>query len=109
MSKMNQSDLAILAAFTYPRWRMSAEVNNIFIELNRRFRRLEKSGKAEDMAIESHTRLFGTGRISETWDDILKESRAVVLGEPGSGKSWEFRERARQLKNSGNFAFFIRL
>src|SRR5260221_14091792 len=43
-----------------------------------------------------------------SWDDLLKESRVVVLGEPGSGKTWELRERFRLLAGRGEFAFFIR-
>ncbi len=44
-----------------------------------------------------------------TWDDALKSHVVVVLGEPGSGKSWELEERARSLAESGYFAFFVRL
>jgi hypothetical protein len=79
-----------------------------FVELNRRFRKLEQKAKAEDAAVESYTDGF-SWRMSLSWDDLLKENRAVVLGEPGSGKSWELQERARALNSQGSFAFFVRL
>jgi hypothetical protein len=46
---------------------------------------------------------------SVNWDDLLKENRVVVLGEPGSGKSWEMKERARLLNSQGASAFYVRL
>ena len=32
------------------------------------------------------------------WDELLKERLVVILGEPGSGKSWEFRRQSASLK-----------
>jgi hypothetical protein len=80
-----------------------------FVELNRRFRRLKQISKVEEAALESYTEVFFRIDPGLTWDDLLKESRAVVLGEPGSGKSWEMQERARQLAAQGQFSFFVRL
>src|SRR5690348_5822995 len=80
-----------------------------FVELNRRFRKLGENGKAEETAFESYTKLkFGYER-NLNWDELLKEARVVVLGEPGSGKSWELKRRVGSLSKSGEFAFFIRL
>jgi hypothetical protein len=87
---------------------MPIEEHGSFVELNRRFRKLEQKSKTEELALESYTSFLGQmGGLS--WDDLLKENRAVVLGEPGSGKSWEMRERVRLLNNQGTFAFFVRL
>lgn len=85
------------------------ETQSLFIELNRRFRKLERAAKPEEAAVESYTTdfLWQVGGLS--WDDLLKENRAIVLGEPGSGKSWELRERAKLLNSHGAFAFFVRL
>lgn len=82
-----------------------------FVELDRRFRKLEQKAKAEEVAIESYTlELALSGRDdSFDWNKLLNENRVVILGEPGSGKSWEFRERAGILVASGLTAFFIRL
>jgi hypothetical protein len=88
---------------------MPSEKQGSYIELNRRFRRLEPKEKAEQIAFESYTTslLWPMGSLS--WDDLLKENRAVVLGEPGSGKSWEMRQCAKRLNAEGEFAFFVRL
>src|SRR5262245_60694652 len=77
--------------------------------LNRRFRKLEKNTKAEEAALESYT--FDAGRRLSTlsWEDVLNSSRTVILGEPGSGKTWELRECAKTLSDRGEFSFFIRL
>jgi hypothetical protein len=64
-----------------------------FIELNRRFRKLDQTAKAEETALDSYTVGLLWPDKNLSWDDLLKESRVVVLGEPGSGKTWELRER----------------
>lgn len=81
-----------------------------FVELNRQFRKLKPEAKAEEAAFESYTAdlLYGHNKTF-SWDSLLNEYRAVVLGEPGSGKSWEFVNRVRILKSKGEVAFFIRL
>ena len=88
---------------------MPIEEQGSFVELNRRFRKLKQKAKAEEAAVESYTGCFFWQMDSLSWDDLLKEYRAVVLGEPGSGKSWEMRERARLLNSQGASAFFVRL
>jgi hypothetical protein len=80
-----------------------------FIELNRRFRKLDPKAKPEDVTLESYSFDLFWGDKGFGWEDLLKRSRVVILGEPGSGKSWEFCERARILAEQGHFAFFIRL
>src|SRR5258707_15661787 len=82
---------------------------DLLLELNRRFRKLRLKAKAEEAAVESYTAFSFWQTDSLSWDDLLKENRAIILGEPGSGKSWEMRERARLLSNQGGFAFFVRL
>ena len=80
-----------------------------FIELNRRFRKLDLKEKTEETAFESYTAILSGIKSGFSWDDLLKEGRVVILGEAGSGKSWELRERVKLLSNRGAFAFFIRL
>src|ERR1039458_3198342 len=80
-----------------------------FIELNRRFRKLDLKEKTEESAFESYTAILSGIKSGFSWDDLLKESRVVILGEAGSGKSWELKERVKLLSNQGVFAFFIRL
>lgn len=43
------------------------------------------------------------------WQELLKLTPVVVLGEGRSGKTCEFEEQVRILKDSGNFAFFVPL
>jgi len=79
------------------------------IELDRRFLQVSPEKNPEQAAIESYTAVLSGGDSGLSWDDLLKKSRVVVLGEPGSGKTAEFREMAR-VKNQGKgLAFFISL
>lgn len=79
-----------------------------YIDLNRRFCSLRGPGAVEDLAASSYLRgsLFDS---SLGWDELLKQRLVVVLGEPGSGKSWEFRKRCDSIKEVGQPAFFIEL
>ncbi len=43
------------------------------------------------------------------WPELLKLTPVVVLGEGRSGKTCEFEEQVRILKDSGSFAFFVPL
>jgi hypothetical protein len=79
-----------------------------YIDINRRFCALRGSGGIEDEAASSY--LSGSFAHSTLgWDELLKERLVVVLGEPGSGKSWEFRRRCASLKEAGKPAFLIEL
>ena len=80
-----------------------------YIEINRRFSRLHSSGGPEELASSSYLGYWVADSGSLGWDDLLKERLVVVLGEPGSGKSWEFRWRCGSLRKDGEFAFLIEL
>jgi hypothetical protein len=83
-----------------------------FIELDRRFRKLDKESKREDIALASYTdEVFGLGLLRDglTWTELLDERLTVILGEAGSGKTWELRHRAAALADDGKFGFFIPL
>jgi hypothetical protein len=43
------------------------------------------------------------------WPEILEKSRAVLLAEASSGKTEEFRSRARILTENGQAGFFLRI
>jgi len=77
-----------------------------YIEIDRRFSRLHSSGGPEQLGY-----LSGSVADSQTvgWDELLKERLLVILGEPGSGKSWEFRWRCASLQKNGEFAFLVEL
>jgi len=80
-----------------------------YIDLDRRFRQLDPHAEPEREAVRSYTTALFAAEPGLAWKDILARSRVVVLGEPGSGKTWEFRERARSLRAGGEYAFFVRL
>lgn len=80
-----------------------------YVELGRRFGLLSKTGDRDDAADESYlVRVWsGSGRFD--WEKLLKTPLVVVLGEQGSGKSWEIEYQAAKLVAAGQFAFFLRL
>ena len=80
-----------------------------YIEIDRRFSRLHGSDRPEELAAASY--LDGSLANSQTlgWTELLKEHLVIVLGEPGSGKSWEFRSRCASLQEKGENTFLIEL
>jgi hypothetical protein len=80
-----------------------------FIELDRRFSALGPSGRDEAVALDSYTRPLLGREPGLNWNDLVQNRLVVILGEAGSGKTWEFRYRARLLSAGGQFSFFIRL
>jgi hypothetical protein len=80
-----------------------------FVELDRRFSQLDDSTRSEEAANQSY--LLGASGSPESlhWPDLLKLRLVVILGEPGSGKSWEFRHVAAALNAQGREAFYIQL
>ena len=61
------------------------------------------------MASSSYLRSFGADYRTLGWDDLLKQPVVVVLGEPGSGKSWELRWQCATIQKGGGHAFLIEL
>jgi hypothetical protein len=82
-----------------------------FVELNRKFHKFDQSDKVnEDHLFDSYrTSAPFCNTVSYSWEELLKEKRVVVLGEAGSGKTWELRERSKQLKQAGMFSVYVRL
>lgn len=81
-----------------------------FIDLDRRFDVLRGDASNEDAALESYSsvrhRLKYRGSLG--WEELLKHTLVVILGEPGSGKTFELRNQAVRRPKS-QFSFFIRL
>ena len=77
-----------------------------FIELNREFRMLPPGAPAEEAASASYRYAIWQDTVL-SWDDILNRFRVVILGEPGSGKTWEFQNRAAVLNSQSKSAFLI--
>jgi hypothetical protein len=82
-------------------------VPSAFVELDRDFIPLPDSPQREEAASESY--LWARHRGGSNWDELLKRRLAVVLGEPGSGKTEELRQRAKTIRGTSDHAFFIRL
>ena len=80
-----------------------------YIEISRRFSRLHGSEQPEDLASASYLGGSLADSLTLEWDELLNEPLVVILGEPGSGKSWEFRWRCATLQQNGGFAFLIEL
>jgi hypothetical protein len=88
---------------------MLAPAREGFVELGRQFAPLGKTSDREDAADESYLLWTLTGRSRFDWPKLLTKPLVVVLGEPGSGKTWEFEQQAAKLAAAGKYAFFIRL
>lgn len=80
-----------------------------FVELGRQFAPLGKGTDREDAADDSYLVWALSARSRFDWPKLLKKSLVVVLGEPGSGKTWELEHQAARLAAAGEYAFFIRL
>jgi hypothetical protein len=80
-----------------------------YVELGRRFLPYQKATDSDEAAWPSYFRSEYTDRRSIDWETLLAPDTrcAVVLGEAGSGKSWEFAARAEILNSSGVAAFFL--
>ena len=64
------------------------------IELNRQFRQVSPTINPGRAALESFA-AEAAGRSSDLdWGALLNRHRVVILGEPGSGKTQEFRHNA---------------
>ncbi|NOQ93366.1 MAG: hypothetical protein GQ547_01885 [Methylophaga sp.] len=82
---------------------------NEYIDLKRSFIDYSHSSDPEAVAQQSYVNLtFGTD-TNLYWDKLLESKYIIVLGEAGSGKSWEFNAQCERLKSSGKFAFSLRL
>jgi len=81
---------------------------NHFIDLDRRFLDVTEMKDSEEAALHSYTATLLGKEPGLGWKDVLASRIVVILGEPGSGKTWELRNRANPLKKLG-FSFFIHL
>jgi hypothetical protein len=80
-----------------------------FIQLDRRFRQVSAHGNAEDAAWESYAASVEGKDAGLGWNDVLTHRLVVLLGEPGSGKTWELEAKVEQLNRQGQTAFYLRL
>lgn len=89
--------------------RMSAPVD--FFELNRQFSIRTREWDAEEEAQYSYvanSSFSSFGRAG--WEKLLEwEGVTIILGEPGSGKTYEFKKQHCSLRTKGETVFFIEL
>ena len=78
-----------------------------YVELDRTFLDFHDQDEEIDLVHRQVIADF-TGKITN-WDNLIKCSCAVILGEAGSGKTCEFQERSRILSKSGQYSFFCRI
>ena len=76
-----------------------------YIHLDRQFSRVLLDSNSTD---EEEFYFLGLHK-PKGWPDLEEEYRTVVLAEAGSGKTEEFRHRARILADQSRFSFFIRI
>ena len=81
-----------------------------YIDLSRMFSPVPPEAVAEESAMKSYA--AGSNwlrrRNALSWDELLKHPLVVLLGEPGSGKTYELRHQAT-LSSAGCLRFYFRL
>ncbi|WP_395753902.1 hypothetical protein [Prosthecobacter sp.] len=82
-----------------------------YCELNRRFVQFKHEASTDDFALQSydsHSAYFEWGSLG--WGELMgKPGVIVILGEPGSGRSYEFKARCQVLCDQGAAAFYLEL
>ena len=77
------------------------------IDLNRKFWSVEADKENDPESIRAMF-AFGLGE-QLSWEDLLGKNRIVILAEPGTGKTEEFRAVTRRLQMASKPAFFCRI
>lgn len=77
-----------------------------YIELNRSFYPKKEEEINSDRISVNY--LLGI-KNHLSWNDLFEKSRVVVLAEPGTGKTEEFKEAANRLRKHGKAAFFCQI
>jgi hypothetical protein len=72
------------------------------VELIRRF----KPMSAETWDLDF---LMGTSSDQQRWHEIEEEHRVLIIADPGAGKTFEAKTRARKMRERGKNSFFIRI
>ena len=78
-----------------------------YVELDRKFQDFDETEDQDSAVAASLRRHFS--KDDKSWADLLADRFVVVLGEAGTGKTREFKERARALDAGLAPAFFIPL
>lgn len=77
-----------------------------YINLNRAFLDFDEDSDVEGAAFKSYIANLTGGT---DWQTLLQSRYVVILGEPGSGKTWELEAQPERLRSGGLCAFFMRI
>ena len=77
-----------------------------YFELSRTFIPHDESDSGEDAVWKSYIAEHFSSDVLN-WAKLLKSPVAVILGEEGTGKTWEIEAQAEKLKAAGSAAFFL--
>lgn len=86
--------------------RMVEPMNLDIISLDRSFTAVPKDSLGNE---DEKSTSMGISAGSIKWSQLEEEYRVVILAAAGAGKTVEMRSRAEIIKQSGRFAFFIRI
>lgn len=75
--------------------------------IERTFKDIQK-GELNKADQQSYLVALGWGQ-GTTWDGLLRSKRVLIISEAGAGKTYECREQAKRLWDSGKPAFFLEL
>lgn len=88
---------------------MRTKLEDHYVKLDRRFDKFSADINSEAAAMRSYLAALEGGEAGSSWDDLLKHRLVIVLGEPGSGKSEEFRHQADARRRNGQTVFLLEL
>lgn len=80
-----------------------------YVDLDRQFDTFSSDANSEAAALRSYLAAIEGGVAVSSWNDILKHRLVVILGEPGSGKSEEFRHQAEVFRHNRQTSFLLEL
>jgi hypothetical protein len=76
------------------------------VPLIREFAPVAKSAESSE---QLEMAILWEHKSAQTWADLEKEYRVVVLAEAGAGKTFEMRSKAKELDQLGRPSFFLRI
>lgn len=77
-------------------------MNEKVVELIRRFTPMSSASREWDLFAAATAR-------PKRWHEIEDERRVLIIADPGAGKTFEAKARARKMRERGRQAFFIRI
>lgn len=83
-------------------------ISNRYTDLNRKFYKLPKAEQTDEFEREFESTIPQFER-GISWDELIRDSRVIILSEAGSGKSCEIYNTAKKLRGANRTAFFIRI